>query len=49
MLKSKIIIDPFILNKISNSTELSDTEKINFLKYIWYLTKSERRELALTL
>lgn len=49
MWKSKIIIDPLILNKISNSRELNDIEKINCLKYIWYFTNSERRELAQTL
>ena len=46
MKKSKIIIDSFILNKISCSNELKDSEKINFLKYVWYMTSSERNELA---
>ena len=46
MKKSKIIIDPFILNKISNSNQLSDTEKINFLHHIGYMTNSEKNELA---
>ncbi|MFK7780132.1 MAG: hypothetical protein QM490_03205 [Candidatus Gracilibacteria bacterium] len=49
MAKRKIIIDPFILNKISNSRELTDTEKINLLKYVGYLTNTEKRELAQTL
>ena len=46
MKKSKIIIDSFILNKISNSNELNNNEKIHFLKYVWYMTKSEKKELA---
>ena len=46
MKKSKIVIDSFILNKISNSNELTNNEKIHFLKYVWYMTGSERRELA---
>jgi len=46
MKKSKIIIDSFILNKISNSNKLNNEEKIHFLKYVWYMTSSEKRELA---
>ncbi len=46
MKKSKIIVDPFVLKKISDSNELTNTEKIHYLRYIWYLTKTERRELA---
>ena len=46
MKKSKIIIDSFILNKISNSNELNDGEKIHFLQYVWYMTSSEKKELA---
>lgn len=46
MKKSKIIIDPFILNKISNSNELTDQQKIVFLKNVAYLTESERLELS---
>ena len=46
MKKNKIIIDSFILNKISNSDILSNIEKIHFLKYVWYMTNSERKELA---
>lgn len=45
MKKSKIIIDPFALNRIANSDELSDNEKITFLKYVWYLTSTEKAEL----
>lgn len=46
MKKSIILIDSFVLNKISCSNELKDTEKIQFLKYVWYMTGSEKRELA---
>jgi len=46
MKKSKIIIESFILDKISESNELTNNEKINFLKYVWYMTMSERRELS---
>jgi len=46
MKKSKIVIDSFILNKISNSNELKDNEKIHFLQYVWYMTNSEKKELA---
>jgi hypothetical protein len=45
MQKSKINIDPNILDAISRSTELSTYEKIDFLKYVSYMTISERREL----
>ena len=49
MRKSKIIIDTFVLNEISNSNELKNKEKIHFLQYIWYLTNSEKRELVRTI
>ncbi len=47
MKKSKIKIDPFVLDKISNSNELTNMEKINFMKYVGYMTISEKRELTL--
>jgi len=34
MKKSKIVIDSFTLNKISCSNELTNTEKIKYLKHI---------------
>lgn len=49
MQKSKIIIDAFVLNKISNSSKITNNEKVNFLKHVWYLTNSEKRELVDTL
>lgn len=47
MKKSKIIIDSFVLNKISCSNELTNKEKINILKYVWYMTSTEKRELSM--
>jgi len=46
MKKAKIIIDGSILDKIVNSMILSEQEKLNFMKYIWYMTKNEKKELA---
>ena len=46
MKKSKIIVDWSILDKIVNSVILSEKEKLNFMKYIWYMTMSEKKELA---
>lgn len=46
MKKSKIIIDPFVINKISNSNGLKNKEKVQLLKYVWYLTNSEKKQLA---
>jgi hypothetical protein len=45
MKKSKILFNPYELDKISNSNVLKDKEKINFLRHIVYLTKLERTEL----
>ncbi len=46
MKKSKIIVDWSILDKIVNSIILSDQEKLNFMKYISYMTTWEKQELA---
>ena len=45
MKKSKIIVDSFILNKITNSNIIDENSKISFLRYIWYMTWSEKKEL----
>lgn len=45
MNKSKINIDPMILSAISGSTVISTTEKIDFLRYVGYMTTSEKKEL----
>lgn len=47
MEKARIIADVSILDKITNSTKMGDIEKLNFLKYIWYMTEQERQELSL--
>lgn len=46
MKKAKIIVDWSILDKIVNSIILSEQEKLNFMKYIWYMTTNEKQELA---
>jgi len=46
MKKSKIIVDWSILDKIVNSIILSEQEKLNFMKYISYMTTWEKKELA---
>ena len=46
MNKAKIIVDWSILNRIVKSIILTEKEKLNFLKYIWYMTSNEKRELA---
>lgn len=45
MWKNKIIIEPTVRQRIHNSLLLSNDEKQNFLRYIWYLTKEEKSEL----
>jgi len=45
MKKSRIIFSPFVLDKISNSSELKNIEKIQFFKYLWYMTETEKNEL----
>lgn len=49
MKKSNIVFSPFLLDKISNTNELKNVEKINFLQYVWYMTESEKKELMKTL
>ena len=46
MKKSKIIVKWSILDKIAKSNILTQAEKINFLKYIWYMTTKEKKELS---
>lgn len=45
MNKSKINIDPMTLSAITSSTVISTTEKIDFLRYVGYMTTSEKKEL----
>ena len=46
MQKSNIRLDGDLLDIISSSSVLKDSEKIDFMKYIWYMTKTEKRELV---
>jgi len=46
MKKAKIIVDWSMLDKIVNSMILSEKEKLNFMRYVWYMTTNEKQELA---
>lgn len=45
MWRNKIIIEPNLRQRIWNSTLLSEYEKNNFLRFIYYMTKEEKEEL----
>ncbi len=47
MKKSKILVDASLLNKIAHSDRISEVEKINFLKFVGYMTSEEKSELAM--
>lgn len=47
MKNSKIIIEPEIRQKIIYSNVLTKNEKDNFLRFVWYLTEKEKKELLL--
>lgn len=47
MWKKKIIIEPWVKQKIIYSEILSDEEKDNFLRYIAYFTPDEKEEFML--
>ena len=44
-MKKSIIIDNDLIDAIANSVKIGDKEKMTFLKYIWYMTLWERKEL----
>jgi hypothetical protein len=46
MKKSKIIVGDTILNRVAQSKILTEKAKIDFLKYVWYMTPTEQAELA---
>lgn len=46
MKEEQIKIEPFVFKKITMSKELSSVEKVNFLRYVWYLTLSEKKQLV---
>ncbi|MFA5917666.1 MAG: hypothetical protein WC850_05535 [Candidatus Gracilibacteria bacterium] len=45
--KRKILFDNTLLDKIVNSIIITEQEKLNFLKYLAYLTSEEKKELSL--
>ncbi len=47
MWKNKIIIEPWVQQRILYSEILSPDEKDNFLKFIAYFTTEEKEELLL--
>lgn len=47
MWKNKIIIEPWLRQRIIYSEILNDNEKNNFLRFIAYFTLEEREELML--
>lgn len=46
MQKINFTIEPKILEAISNSTKISNSEKIEILRIVGYMTASEKKELV---
>ncbi len=46
MQKLNFTIEPKILEAISNSTKISNSEKIEILRIVGYMTASEKKELV---
>lgn len=46
MQKLNFTIEPKILEAISNSTKISNSEKIELLRIVGYMTNSEKKELV---
>jgi hypothetical protein len=46
MKKSKILISAKVLDTIAWSWEISEKQKLTFLKYVGYLTHDEQRQLC---
>ncbi len=46
MKKSKLIVSAKVLDAIADSWVLSDDEKLNFLRYVGYMSHSEQKELC---
>jgi len=44
-MKKSITIDKKLINAIVNSLKITEKQKMYWLKYVWYLTLSERKEL----
>lgn len=47
MWKNKVIIEPWVKQRIIYSEILSENEKDNFLRFIAYFTVEEKQELML--
>ncbi len=45
MKKNKLNIDNNLIDIISNSTKITSNNKLEFLRNIWYMTKSEQKQL----
>jgi hypothetical protein len=46
MKQSKIVISVKVLDAIAESSVLSGVEKLNFLKYVGYMSHGEQQELC---
>ncbi len=46
MQKLNFTIEPNILEAISNSTKISNSEKVEILRIVGYMTSSEKKELV---
>lgn len=46
MSKLNITIEPNILEAISNSTKITNNEKVELLRLVGYLTNTEKQELV---
>lgn len=46
MWKQEIKVDDAVLDRIASSEVMTDSEKLSFMKYVWYMTTSEQRELV---
>lgn len=46
MQKLNFTIEPNILEAISNSTKISNSEKVEILRIVGYMTNSEKKELV---
>ncbi len=46
MQHKKFRVDEWVLNKITSSNIMTDSEKISFMKYLGYMTTTEKQELV---
>lgn len=46
MWKQQIKVDDKVLDKIASSEIMTESEKLSFMKYVWYMTNSEQKELV---